>query len=152
MTDTVRQIAGTWLIMVGTVGIFGNITTLLTIPYAAYRKRHGLDKNYYTTTLFILHFSFIDLLHCILMVVPQGVLYSSESSPLGIYGCKFIIYGGVVTLVADMLAIAIVALSRCLDMVMQQKWATFCDNKRNIFALLLPNIWRLYPINFKFAL
>ena len=109
MTDTVRQIAGTWLIMVGTVGILGNITTLLTIPYAAYRKRHGLDKNYYTTTIFILHFSFIDLLHCILMVVPQGVLYSSESSPFGIYGCKFIIYGGVVTLVADMLAIAIVA-------------------------------------------
>ena len=140
MTDTIRQIAGAWLIILGTVGILGNLITLLTIPYAANKKRHGLDKNYYTTTIFILHFSFIDLLHCLFMVVPQGILYSSESSPFGIYGCKFIIYGGVVTLVADMLAIAIVALSRCLDMVMHQKWTEFCDRKRNI-AMLLLIVW-----------
>jgi hypothetical protein len=137
MTDIARQISGAWLIILGTVGILGNLITILTIPYAANKKRHGLDKNYNTTTIFILHFSFIDLLHCLFMVVPQGILYSSESSPFGIYGCKLIIYGGVVTLVADMLAIAIVALSRCLDMVMHQKWSEFCDRKRNIAMLLL---------------
>ena len=36
-----------------------------------------------------------------------------------------------------MLAIAIVALSRCLDMVAHQKWTDFCDKKRNISVLIL---------------
>ena len=95
ITDIARQISGGWLILVGTVGILGNLATLLTIPYAAKRKRHGLHKNYLTTTIFILHFSCVDLLHCLFMVVPQGLLYSSNSSSFGIHGCKIIIYGGV---------------------------------------------------------
>ena len=64
-------------------------------------------------------------------------MYSSKLSPFGKYGCKIFIYGGVVTLVADMLAISIVALSRCLDMVAHQKWVDFCDKKRNISVLIL---------------
>ena len=136
-TDLIRQISGIWLLIVGTVGILGNLATLITIPYAAKKKRHGLHKNYFTTTIFILHFSFIDLLHCIFLVVPQGLMYSSKNSPFGKDGCKIFIYGGVVTLVADMLAIAVVALSRCLDMVAHQKWSDFCDKKRNIAVLIL---------------
>ena len=136
-TNLIRKISGIWLLIVGIVGISGNLATLITIPYAAKRKRHGLHKNYFTTTIFILHFSFIDLLHCIFLVVPQGIMYSSQLSPFGRYFCKISIYGGVVTLVADMLAIAIVALSRCLDMVAHQKWTDFCDKKRNISVLIL---------------
>ena len=137
MTDAVRQVSGLWLLLVGIIGIFGNVVTLSTIPYAARKRRYGLDKNYYTTTIFILHLAFIDLMHSILIVVPLGILYSSSSSPFGKYGCKLIIYGGVTTLVASMLAISLVALSRCLDMVITSTWTAFCDKKRNILCLFL---------------
>ena len=49
-------------------------------------------------------------------------------------------YPGVVTLVADMIAICIVALSRCFDTIMRQKWTEFCDKKRNL-AILFSVIW-----------
>ena len=46
------------------------------------------------------------------------------------------VYGGVSTFVASMLAMALVALNRCLDMFWNNKWAVFCDKKRNIILLL----------------
>ena len=136
-TDVIRTVSGIWLTLVGILGIFGNLATLTTIPYAAKRRRYGLHNNYFTTTFYILHLAFMDLLHCLLIVLPLGILYSSNSSPFGQYGCKIIIYGGVMTLVGDMLAITLVALSRCLDMVITEKWNRFCDKRRNILLLLL---------------
>ena len=135
--DVTRQMSGIWLLVVGIIGILGNFATITTIPYAAKRKRHGLHRNYKTTTIFLLHLSFIDLLHCLFIVLPNGILYSSESSPFGQYGCTIIINGGISTFVADILALALVALSRSLDMNMNQKWTRFCDKNRNIILLLL---------------
>ena len=60
--DIIRKILGIWLILIGTVGFLGNLATLITIPYSAKQKRHGLDRNFNTTTIFILHLSCVDLL------------------------------------------------------------------------------------------
>ena len=87
-TDIIRTASGIWLTLVGILGIFGNLATLTTIPYAAKRRRYGLHNNYFTTTFYILHLAFMDLLHCLLIVLPLGILYSSNSSPFGQYGCK----------------------------------------------------------------
>lgn len=137
MTEVFRQMSGVWLILIGTIGIFGNLATITTIPYSAKRKRHGLDRNYNTTTIFILNFAFSDLLHCLFLTLPVGITSLFYSSPFGRYGCTIIIYGAMATFVAGMLSMALVALSRCLDMIMNQRWARFCDKKRNILLVLL---------------
>ena len=135
--NRIRQVSAIWNIIIGSIGIFGNLATISTVPCAAKRKRHGLDSNFRTTTLFILHFSFIDLLHCLFMVLPRGISYLHESSPFGRYGCPIIIYGGNVTFVADMLALALIVVSRCLDMVMKENWKRFCNKQRNLIFLFL---------------
>ena len=63
MTNASRISTGVWYIFIALIGIFGNITTLIAIPYAAKKKRHGIHKDYSTTTVFLLHLSFVDLLH-----------------------------------------------------------------------------------------
>jgi hypothetical protein len=96
-----------------------------------------LDKKYYSTTFFILHFAFIDMLHCLFIVVPLGLQYCLNTFVFGRHACKIVLQGGVITFVADMLAIALIALSRCLDMIINQKWTKLCEKRRNIFLLLL---------------
>ena len=137
MTDASRISTGVWHILIAFIGIFGNITTLIAIPYAAKKKRHGIHNDYGTTTVFLLHLSFVDLLHCVLMAIPRGIMYLKNSSPFGIYGCQIVMYSGMSIFVADMLALALVALSRCLDTVLRTKWTDFCSRRRNVIMLFV---------------
>ena len=145
--EVIRQCAGIWLLVIGVIGLLGNLGTLLTIPYAAKQKRHNLDRNFNSTTIFILHLSFIDFWQCAAYLLPQAVLFLSQKSPFGQHGCKSIIIGGQTTLGLDMLGLALVALSRCFNMTCKTKWDQFCDKRRNIgilFAIVwLPNL--LFP-------
>ena len=59
MTDASHISTGIWHIFIALVGIFGNLTTLIAIPYAAKKKRHGIEKDYSTTTIFLLHLSLL---------------------------------------------------------------------------------------------
>ena len=135
--EPARILSGTWHIFIGIIGIVGNLMTIFAIPYAAERKRHEIDKNYATTTVFLLHLSFIDVLHCVLMTIPRGVMFLGEISPFGENSCKIVMYAGMTTFVADIVAISLVAISRCLDMVITNKWEEFCSKKTNIFILFL---------------
>jgi hypothetical protein len=135
VTDVAGIISGTWHICIGIIGIFGNIITLIAIPYAAERKRHEIEKNYNTTTVFLLHLSFIDLLHCVFMAIPRGAMYLGNRSPFGEYSCQIIMYAGMTIFVADMLALAFVAISRCFDMVFTHGWTRFCSEKKNLIFL-----------------
>ena len=75
MTDAIRISTGVWHIFIAFIGIFGNMTTLIAIPYAAKKKRHGIHNDYSTTTVFLLYLSFVELLHCVLMAIPRGIMY-----------------------------------------------------------------------------
>ena len=75
MTDARRISTGVWHILIAFIGIYGNMTTLIAIPYAAKKKRHGIHNDYSTTTVFLLYLSFVDLLHCVLMAIPRGIMY-----------------------------------------------------------------------------
>ena len=136
-TDASRISTGMWHIFIALVGIFGNITTLIAIPDAAKRKTHNIDKDYRTTTIFLLHLSFVDLLHCVLMAIPRGIMFLNNASPFGIYGCQIVMYSGMSIFVADMLALALVALSRCLDIALTTTWTNFCSKRRNVFMLFV---------------
>ena len=137
MTEASRIITGAWYIFIAFIGIFGNLTTLVAIPYAAKKKRYGIHTDYCTTTVFLLHLSFVDLLHCVLNAIPRGIMYLNNSSPFGIYGCQIVLYSGMSIFVADILALALVALSRCLDTVLTTKWTDFCSKRRNSTMLFL---------------
>ena len=135
-TDVIRQVAGIWITTVGFLGVAGNIATLTTVPYAAKNKLYGFDRKFRSSTVFILHLALMDFLHCSLIVIPLGIQFSSNQSPFGKFACRIILYGGAATMVVDMLALSLVALSRCLDMVINEKWANFCEKWRNIFCLI----------------
>ena len=137
-TDVIRKAAGIWITLAGFLGIFGNVVTLTTVPYAAKHKLYGFDRKFRSGTIFILHLALMDLLHCILIVIPLGVQFSSSHSPSGQNSCRIYLYGGVATMVVDMLALTLVALSRCLDIAMKEKWTKFCEKWRNISFLIFP--------------
>ena len=95
--DLVRKLSGTWMLLVGILGVLGNLTILTTVPYAVKNKRHDLHKNFSNSTIFILNLSVIELLHCLIFVLPQGLLYFNENSIFGDRGCMVIMFGCVLT-------------------------------------------------------
>ena len=131
----VRKGTGLWMLLVGIVGVIGNAATLTTVPCAIQRRRHQLHKNVKTSTIFILNLSFIDFCHCLFYVLPQGVLYFNETLPFGGMGCRIIIIFCVVTVTCDMVAMALIALSRFLDLYIREKWRDFCDSNKNLILL-----------------
>jgi hypothetical protein len=124
------------MLLVGVLGVLGNLATLVTVPYAVRQKRHGLHKNFYNSTIFILNLSFTDLCHCLCFVLPQGILYFCEHSPFGGFGCLIIMSGCVLSVTCDMLAMALISLSRYLDISYKEKWNQICDLKKNVMLLL----------------
>ena len=139
--SVIRKGIGVWFLLVAVLGTLGNLMTLIAIPQAARYKRHNLDKHFNTSTIFILHLAFIDLSHCVLFIWPQVVFNLFDSSPFGSWGCKIIDISGITTIGADMLALALIAVSRCIGMTWQLKWNQFCDRKRNIFLLMFVVCW-----------
>ena len=51
----VRKATGLWMLLIGIVGVIGNVATLTTVPCAIRRRRHQLHKNVKTSTVFILN-------------------------------------------------------------------------------------------------
>ena len=148
-----RKVLGAWFMIVGTIGVFGNLYTLLSIPHAAKRNKFGLDRNFYTTTIFILHLCFIDFCHCVSFVWPTGLIYLLERWPFAPLGCSFLVITGQVTVSADMTAIALVSLTRCLNIMIPKKWDLICDKTTNLIMMMLSvwllSIMSLFPYFFK---
>ena len=133
----VRTYSGVWTIFVGILGIIGNLITLITIPYAANKHRHGLNRNFFSSTIFLLNWSFVDLIHCVLFIVPNGIQSLSDYPIWGTKGCQFNIVVGVSTMIADVGAFTFIAISRCLSINFRQKWVQFCERKLRVAILLL---------------
>ena len=131
----IRKGIGIWFLCVAILGTFGNLMTLIAIPYAARHKRHNLHLHFNATTLFILNLAFVDFFHCLFFTWPQVIFNLSNSSPFGDWGCKIVDVAGVTSISGDMLGLALVSLSRCLHMTRKQRWNAFCDRKRNISFL-----------------
>jgi len=137
-----RKLVGLWSIFVGSLGISGNLLTLLAIPYAAKRKRYGLERNYNSTTIFTLHLAFIDLCFCVICIPQYTFAYISEQWPFGEFICKW--SGPIIFLVTfvDWICLGFIALSRCLNMTKPKMWNNFCNKKTNV-AIILVGMWAL---------
>ena len=136
----IRKGIGIWFLLVAILGTFGNLMTLIAIPYAARHKRHNFHIHFNATTLFILNLAFVDFCHCLFFTWPQVVFNLFDSSPFGVIGCKIVVVAGFTSISADMLGLAMISLSRCLHMTRKENWSKFCDRKRNI-GLLFFIVW-----------
>ena len=132
----IRTFAGAWMLLIGILGVVGNLIILTTVPYAVKLKRHDLHNNFSNSTVFILNLSVIELCHCLFFVVPQGLLYFNDRSIIGDHGCSIVMSICVLTVTSDMLAMALIATSRYLHISYKDKWNQICDKKRNIILLI----------------
>ena len=66
----IRTFAGAWMLLIGILGVVGNLIILTTVPYAVKLKRHELHNNFANSTVFILNLSVIELCNCLFFVVP----------------------------------------------------------------------------------
>ena len=142
----IRKGLGVWLILVGIIGGLGNLYTLISIPFAASRNKFGLNRNFRNNTLFILHLCFIDLCCCLTYIFPQGIIHVSGKWPFPpVLECTFIVFMGNTTVLADMLAMASVALTRALSTIIPHKWKRICERKL-VLPILFVSVWMLSGI------
>ena len=123
-TWILRYIVGTWLAVVSLVGIFGNLITLLSIPFAAKRKLHGLHRNFRSTAVFILHLSFIELCWCLMSALPMSYQLLGLQWKLGTVLCKATAMTLQVFSCTESVALAVISISRCLDTIKSITWRT----------------------------
>ena len=54
----------TWIVLNGSIGIFGNLLTLCAVPYAKHRQRFGFRPGWDGTSIAIMNLAFADALYC----------------------------------------------------------------------------------------
>ena len=137
VTVAFRNVAGSWMILIGILGAFGNLTTLISIPLAMKRKLYGLDDNFKTTTVFILHLSFIELTMSIFGILPLSSQLLAKRWNLGISSCKA--YAIFVQMIGptEASALASIAITRCIGLIKRNNWELFSRRRRNIIFLVV---------------
>lgn len=137
-----RTLMGIWSLLILVCGTFGNLLTLVAIPYAAKHKRYELNRNFQTTTIFVLHLAFVDL-SCSLVLGPIYLsTYFPEIWPWGLTACKLVFPITIAFMFIDWLSLSFVALSRCINLTKPIFWSNLCERKVNL-ALILVIIWIL---------
>ena len=140
--SNLRTIMGVWCLLIAIFGTLGNSLTLLAIPYAAKYKRYELNRNFETTTIFVLHLAFVDLCCCLIFGPIFVSTYFSEKWPWGSPTCKMVGPITAALILIDLLSLSFVALSRCMNLTKPVFWSNFCYNKMNIL-LTVAVIWMI---------
>ena len=138
----IRTLTGLWGPLITICGIFGNLLTLLAVPYAARHKRYELHRNFRTTTIFVLHLAFVDLCCCVIYGPIFVSTYFSKRWPLGFSFCKMVCPITIFISIVDWLSLSFIALSRCINLTRPLFWSNFCDKNLNI-VLTIGSIWIL---------
>jgi hypothetical protein len=95
------------------IGLAGNLLTLLSIPYAKYRKKFGFSHSE-TTSLYIRNLALWDFLFCAL-AAPSHVLHVVHQGwPFGQTMCHWTAIFRWALTGADWQALALIATSRCV--------------------------------------
>ena len=144
-----RYILATWFLLIFIFGTFGNLATLLSIPFAAKRRLHGLDRNFKNTTIFIVHLSLIDLIHCLLFTLPNCYALFTQHWPFGTICCRITGVAWQITIILEVMGLNIISISRCLDLNKKQLWNTCTQKRIKVFLVLvlvwLPGVLSLIP-------
>ena len=71
------------------LGTFGNIMTMIAIPYAVWKRRWGLHTNWWTSSVFVVHLAFYDGLFCMFGMLDKIIYNLGYKWPFGTAFCIF---------------------------------------------------------------
>ena len=127
----IRYTIGLFLTLISAIGIFGNIITLLSIPFAMKKEKFGFEKNK-ETTIFILNLSCIDICYCLL---PQSVTFFCNSFYFQFSSCQLMYSLANILGYTEAIAMALVAISRCLEITKNTLWTKISDHNTLLYSL-----------------
>ena len=133
--EIMTYFVGVWFILVFIFGAVGNVVTIVSVSYAARKKRFGLDENFNTTGIFICNLSFLDLCLCIFFLLPNGFSLLMNKWIFGEFICSLSFYASCIVWHSEILALSLIAISRCLDLKFKEKWDKW--NEKTIPAFIL---------------
>ena len=133
----IRRILGAWAVLITICGTAGNLLTLVAIPHAASHKRYGFHRNYYTTTVFVLHLAFVDLCCCIILGPIYVSMYLPQIWPWGASFCQLVYPIILFFTFIDWASLGLIACTRCINLIKPLTWGNFCDKKRNLLLITL---------------
>ena len=128
---------GSWGVFNFIIGVFGNLLTLVAIPYASRRKRYQLHNNWNTSTVFILNLAVFDLGFCIFGMPQEILLNLGIPWTFGTSGCKIFNFIGPIFAYGDWYALALIALTRCLVITKTKGWQEFSHTTKNVYLLIM---------------
>ena len=144
----VRRATGAWSLFNFFVGLFGNLLTLVAVPFAKWKRRHSFHTSFYTTDIWVLHLALCDLIFSIFCApnsfIPYlGYRYPQFSGSDTVCKASFILT--VMTVYQDWLLLSVIAMTRAINIKHPQKWIEFCHNKIYVSLLLiLPWILQIF--------
>ena len=140
-----QYIHGSVYVLIGVISIIGNLVTVFSIPFAARNKLHGFDYKFREITLFILNLCFVDLCTSLMCILPTSIEDFSNNWPFGKTSCVLEVIIGLTMQLTAPLSIALISVSRYLDLAKSKLWGKWTHNNLTLFiTLLLP--WLLSSI------
>ena len=137
---TLRTLTGFWSLFNFIVGIFGNLLTLVAIPYAKRKNRYGFHRSFWTTDIWILHLALCDLIFSIFCAPHYFIPYLGSRYPQGVgsdVACTISFIITVLTFTNDWLLVAVVAMTRAFSVKIPDQWNEFCKHKIYVFLFIL---------------
>ena len=94
-----------------------------------------------TSTVFVLHLAFVDLVYCVFCLPSYWFGFNHTFWPYGDYYCKLTIALVMVTEHANWFCLGMIAITRCLGLVVKKFWDDFCK-WTNVLAILMSSwLW-----------
>ena len=135
-SDGLQYFQGAWFLLIAIIGTFGNISTVITILNGLHKKHLGIKENFNSTTIFILNLAFIDFARCCTFTFLNSCSLFAFEWPFGSFVCSITAYMSGLTYYLDIMALNLIALSRCLGVVMNFKWIELTEKRRNSLFLI----------------
>ena len=130
-TQYFRYAIGSFLALISVIGIFGNVMTLLSIPFCIKKEKFGFEKNI-ETTIFILNLCFIDITYCLL---PQSLSFFCNASFFKFSSCQAMYVMANILGYTEAVAMSLVAISRCLEITKNTVWMKLSEYKSFLYSL-----------------
>ena len=135
----IRYLTGSWYVLIGITGGIGNLVTFICVIFATRRNKFGFDNNV-ETTIFILNLSAIEFCYCVFYALPQSTSYIFNYWIFNLPSCQFCYLMGNVLNCANRLAIACIAVSRCLELTKNKFWLKW-SQERSILYTIVVSTW-----------
>ena len=149
ISATLSNFLGGWYIVICSFGIFGNLATIICIPFAARKKILGFDKSFNNSGIFICNLALIDLCHCFFSMILNGYALLADEWPFGTFWCDFSSYVRGFAFYGGTLGLSLIGISRCLDFTIKTKWENWADEIIHPILLIvcswLPGIILMIP-------